>query len=389
MKEPTSPHRPPIPVTLCITELAPGGAEKNLVYLATRVDRERFVPRVVSLKSAPEANRSQLLTKLLAAGIRPEFLAAQSWWHLPRTLRRLRSYFRRTRTAVVQSFLFHANLVARVAARWASVSAVAAGIRVAEKARRWHLQLERLTSPWVDRFVCVSHAVAKFMQENAGIPPEKIVIIPNGVDLAECDQTVPVSWDTYGIPSGADVILYIGRLDIQKGVDRLFKVADEFLEPEPGIDPHLIILGNGPLREDLEAISRNLSAASRIHFLGWHPEPLSFLRSASLLVLPSRWEGMPNVVLEAMGCGKAVVATRVEGIDELLGEEGQVQIVPQEEWESFPGRVKLLLRDKVLRSRLGAANRARTVRFFSVDRMVSAYQKLWEELLHCPGKPGP
>jgi glycosyltransferase involved in cell wall biosynthesis len=377
--------RHPIPLVLCITELRPGGAEKNLVYLATRVDRAKFIPHVVSIKPAPDVHRARLLTKLLAAGIQPEFLAAHSWWHLARTLKRLTHFFRQTQTAIVQSFLFHANFLARIAARLAGVRAVAAGIRVAEKSKQWHLRLEGLTSGWVDRFVCVSRAVAQYIQEKAGIPPHKIVVIPNGIDIAECDQTTPVLWEIYGIPSGADVILYIGRLDAQKGIDRLLEVAPEFLEPGPELDPHLVILGDGPLRAQVEANVRNLSRSNRIHFLGWHPEPLSFLRSASLLVLPSRWEGMPNVILEAMGCGKPVVATQVEGVQELLGEESELQIVPQEQWAGFAARVKLLLGEKALRLKLGTTNRARAARLFSVERMVDAYQNLWEDLIHSRG----
>lgn len=371
----------PIRVSLCITELEPGGAEKNLVELATRADRRRFSIDVVSLKPAPPPDRSKLLTRLVAAGICPVFLGAKGPLTGLLALTRLRRIFVHTKPLIVQSFLFHANLLSRIAARLSGVPAVIAGVRVAEKAKRWHLWAERLTQRWVDRYVCVSTGVAQHLVRHCRVPQQKTVVIPNGVDLRAIDEKPPVQWSQYGLPASADVILYVGRLDFQKGVDLLLKLAPQLIEAAPQTNPHVVIVGDGPDRSKVEAAVRMPDFQGRLHYLGWLTDPIPLMRAARVIVLPSRWEGMPNVILEAMACKRPVVAMNVEGVAELLGEGAELQTAPPRCESDWVARVRALLTNPNLCARLGQLNRARAEGLFNIDRMVGAYEELWERLV--------
>ncbi len=368
----------PIRVALGITDLEVGGAEQALVELVCRLDRSRFAPAVFCLGPRPSGPEGRLVERLDTSGIEAEFLGAQHPAVLPRVLTRLIRWFHSTQPQVVQTFLFHANLVGRVAARWAGVPRVVSGIRVAERAARWHLWLDRATSCWVDRYVCVSDSVAKFSVDFAGLPAEKVSVIPNGVDLERFRRVQPADLTRLGIAPERRVITFVGRLDRQKGVDWLLGVAPEFLDPLPDVD--LLLVGKGPWRQRLEQIAERQGIARRVFFAGWQSDVAAILAASQLVVLPSRWEGMPNVVLEAMASGCPVVATNVEGVRTLLGAEPE-QLVAFGDSPGLARRVVRIMSDPKLRSDLGLRNYRRAARCFSIGQTVAAYQQLWTELV--------
>ncbi len=135
------------------------------------------------------------------------------------------------------------------------------------------------------------------------------------------------------------------------------------------------------MRAWLQQEARRQTVADRIHFAGWRADVPEILAASHLLVLPSRWEGMPNVVLEAMATGLPVVATRVEGIEEVLGPTCQDQTISYGDPVSLGERLQRILGDPVLAARLGQQNQRRIREHFNINRMVHAYQHLWSELL--------
>jgi glycosyltransferase involved in cell wall biosynthesis len=364
-------------VALCITELDVGGAERCLVRLATRTDRKQFTLVVYVLAPRPVADR-ECLSALDEASVEVHCLGTRRNSQLPLAVGRLARRFRRQRPAVVQSFLFHANIVARLAARLAGVPAVASGIRVAERRSRWPLWVDRWTDRLVDRHVCVSRAVAEFAATQAGLPRSKLVVIPNGVDLGQYAALAPADLRPDGIPPGRRLVTYVGRLDPQKGVAWLVTTAESWLGQ--GSDCDLLLVGRGPQRADLEKAAAEAGIGRRVHFLGFRRDVAEILARSDLLVLPSRWEGMPNVVLEAMAAGLPVVATDVEGVAELLGPNREHQTVTYGDTASFAQKVTRLLGDRDLAKRLGQANRQRAEQHFSIDATVRAYESLWTAL---------
>ena len=173
----------PVPrrISFLITELDHGGAERALVRIVTGLDRSLWEPQVISLN-----NRGPLTEPLKAAGI-PVTAIGAGRVRSPRGLWRatigLTQCLKEQRPEVLQTFLFHANITGRLAAKRAGVPVVVSGIRVAEKRGRWRLTLDRLTDHLVSRHVCVSQSVADFSISESGLPESKVVVIPNGVDV--------------------------------------------------------------------------------------------------------------------------------------------------------------------------------------------------------------
>jgi glycosyltransferase involved in cell wall biosynthesis len=318
---------------------------------------------------------------LQSAGLEVECLGARNAADFLAVVARLAGMLRRRKTQIVQTSLFHANLVGRFAAWQAGVPHVVCGIRVAQRQSPWRLWLDRMTHRMVDRYVCVSQSVADFSVATGRLPADRLVVIPNGIDISRFTNVPPADRADLGA-AGRRLITFIGRLETQKGLPHLLTTASDWLRRLPDCD--LLIVGRGPLETTLRQQCSEAGIAQRVHFAGWRADVPAILAASSLLVLTSIWEGMPNCVLEAMASGLPVVATQVEGVRELLGAGFQEQSVPYGKWEDFSAVVVRILSDCSLAERLGRDNRRNTEQSFTIERMVEAYQELWERILAGP-----
>jgi starch synthase (maltosyl-transferring) len=364
----------PVPLALAITDLNVGGAEQMLVALATQLDRRRWRPSVICLDHA-----GPLAAALRSADVAVECLGASPRRPL-QALTRLAQSFRRQAPWLVQSFLFHANVATRLAAPLAGVPWVVGGLRVAERRKRWHRWLDRLTAHLAAGSVCVSRGVERFSREVVGLSSNRLIVIPNGVDPAPFDQAQPLPRSALGIPPGADLALSISRLDVQKGLANLLAAAEWVITRRPAW--HLVLVGDGPERPWLLAqLAARPALAERIHWLGRRDDVPTLLAAADVLVLASLWEGMPNVVLEAMAARRPVVATAVEGSEDLVVPGRTGWLVAPGDPEALGQALLEAALDPQRRDRFGAAGRARVEAEFSLERMVLAYQRLWAGLL--------
>ncbi|MBX9789940.1 MAG: glycosyltransferase [Pirellulales bacterium] len=373
----TNIHHEPQPVALCITELEPGGAERMLTELALRLDRQRFTPRVYVLASRPCGACDELVARLEAGGVPTVFLGLNHGWQLPAAIFRLAGQWRRERPTLIQSFLYHANLVARLAARMARVPLAVSGLRVAEPARRWRRWIDRATSRFVNRYVAVSQDVAEHAQREGGLPEAKLTVIPNGVELSRFVDARPIDPAALGVLPGKQFFVFIGRLEDQKRPAWLLQLLTDVFQRLP--DHDLVMIGEGAQRAALEQLAHELSIASRVHFTGRRDDIPEVLAAAAALVLPSGWEGMPNVVLEAMAAGRPIVACDASGVRELLGPSSR-QVIKSDDSRGFAERLVEIGRNHAENREIAAENRRRAANF-SLERMVAAYEQLWEETL--------
>lgn len=306
-------------VAFVITELDDGGAERALVRIATGLDRSRWLVTVFCLST-----RGPLAEPLEHAGIRVVCLdlpatesgALSKMWRAWRAVRRLTDAFAELKPDVIQTFLFHANIIGRLAANAARISTVLSGIRVAERRSRWRLTIDRATQHSVVKHVCVSEAVAKFSREQSGLDPQKLVVIPNGVDFPTFQSALPLDWSTLSLPHDADVVLSVGRLEDQKDPRSLLAAFAQIAAEFP--TTHLVFVGEGHLKDELIGQAALLKLEQRVHALGRRRDVAALLKSSRLFVLTSQWEGMPNVLLEAAAAGIPIIATNVEGVRELI-----------------------------------------------------------------------
>ncbi len=368
---------PPIRIAFCITDLDVGGAERMFVELVTRLDRLRWDPRVYCL-SGPGA----LVARLQAAEIPVICFGAKNVRHLG-VISRLAAELKSFSPALVQCFLFHANFVGRLAAWRAGVPRVVCGIRVAERRSRVPLWLDRLTQGLVDHNVCVSQAVAEFSIRLSGLKPSKISVIPNAVDFERFANAVAVDRSSLGL-SAAPLVLFVGRLDPQKAPFNLLEAFAHLLERHP--DWQLLFVGDGSLRVSMDDWGAKRGVGNRIRIVGWRPDVPELLKAADLLALPSLWEGMPNIVLEAMAAGLPVVVSRVEGTEELIrdGETGLL-VTPGSATE-LERQIESILTSPELSSRVRSAAQLAVQKLFTMDRMVSAYEQLYARLVEVDGR---
>ncbi len=369
MPSETSPTR----IAFCITDLDAGGAERALVQIVTRLDRQRWEPHVFCLDAggvlAPELRAAGIEVVCLGARRRRDVLVVRPLYRHLATLR----------PAILQTFLFHANIIGRLAGTAARVPVIVSGIRVAEQRSRVRLWLDRVTDRFVTRHVCVSYDVADFSTTRGGLPNDKIHVIPNGVDFERYANAAPTDLTQFGVPRGSRVLLFVGRLDPQKGPLQLLETAAELFVDHS--DLHLVMVGDGPLAAELRAWTVFRSLESRIHFVGRQTDVAGLMRASDVFVLPSQWEGLPNVVLEAMAAGTPVVATEVEGVSELITEGKTGAVVPRNGDFSLAQGIGRALGDQKRAREMALEAQTIVKERFTWPLVAAEYQRLYGNLL--------
>jgi glycosyltransferase involved in cell wall biosynthesis len=230
----------------------------------------------------------------------------------------------------------------------------------------WQQRCKRALSARLDAHVAVGEASARRTEEVAGLPPGSVRSIPNLVP--DLGPVRPVPHD--GVVLGA-----VGRLDPQKGFDVLL----EALVALPGV--RLVLVGEGRSRSDLQARARVLGVAGRVTFAGWSEDVRSHLAGFDVVVLPSRSEGFPLTIVEAMLAGLPVVATRVGSVAEAVRDGETGLLVGKDDPRALAAALRRLVDDRGLRHRMGACAREVAARHFTVQRMARAYEDLYAELL--------
>ena len=365
-------------IALVITELDPGGAEKCLTQLACFLaDRGHHV-KVFAIGPPPTAGQDHFLQELKAHNVSVAFGIGpgrvRSMRSFPKVVVWLRSELRQFLPEVVQSMLFHGNLLAALAADNKRVR-VFGGVRVRQP-ERWRWLLERWSSHRMLKLVCVSEDVARHCERIERIRPEKLVTIPNGIDLEAVDQIVhatPVlKWTQFGLPDDARVLLFVGRLHPQKGIEELVVRSNDLLSALP--QHHLVVIGNGPLERRLQEL-----ATARVHILGWKSNVLAWMHRAEVLVLPASYEGMPNVLLEAMAVRLPFIAFDVEGVRQLLGDSAFApnQIAAPGDFEQFISLTGQMALDPVLRTNCASSNYAQVERYFQLQNQLATYLEMY------------
>jgi glycosyltransferase involved in cell wall biosynthesis len=364
----------PVAIALVITDLDMGGAERALVSLATRINRRMWLPVVFCLDGP-----GRLVEVLRQADIRYECLGVHRRNPL-QAITRLARRLRRFRPQIIQSFMFHANLATRLAAPWAGRPWVIGGLRVAEHKKAWHLILDRLTAPLATGSVCVSQGVLRFSREVAGLNPARLTIIHNGIDPRPFDFAEPVLRASIGVPDEAHLAAWVGRLDPQKGLPELLSAAERVIAERPNW--YLALAGDGPRRGWLlRQLTEHPQLQAKVRCLGRRDDIPGLLKSADILVHTSLWEGMPNVVLEAMAARRPVIGTAVEGTEDLIVPGQTGWLVPPREPDALSHALIQAADSPEACRRYGEAGRIRVEQHFSLAMTVLAYERLWAGVL--------
>ncbi len=277
----------------------------------------------------------------------------------------------------IETFTAHANLVGLPLAWIAGVPNRIGSHR--GKIEGFPRVLERINAMVINSSIATSLvAVSDRVRSDAiseGIRPERIVKIVNGVDIFSVDSA-DISRVRFELGMSNDdiLLLSVGRLMYQKGHTILLKALPAVLAEFPKIQ--IVIAGGGPLKEELQAEADQLNISAGVKFLGMRDDVPILMSSADIFLFPSRFEGMPNSVLEAMGYGLPVIATDVQGVDELIRNGQNGIIVPVNDPRAISDAILRLLKNPEERQRLGRAAQETIKNEYTLNKMCIQYEKL-------------
>lgn len=363
-----------------IPTLDRSGAEKQMVLLAKGLPRDRFQVEVAAL------TRLGPLQRELDAAAVPVTLLGKRFKFDPLALSRLVRFLRAKRFDVVQTWIFAANTYGRVAARRAGVPVV---ITTEMAVDLWKGKVERFIdrrlARWCDRLVGNSHAVVDYYRA-LGVPEDRLTMIYSGIGAEEPPVVDPAEVRAeFGFAAEAPLVFFAGRLAEQKRIDDLLKALDLLQHVQPEL--RTLIAGAGPLRSELEETARLYCLAERVRFLGHREDVPRLMAAADIVVLPSAYEGLPNLVLEAMRFRKPVVATAAPGTTEVVVDGETGVLVPVGSPQLLARAVRDLVRDPARARRLGEAGRRRVDLDFSARAMIDQFASLYEELANRKHEP--
>lgn len=358
-------------VTLLDTLLT-GGAERMAVTIATGLDPERFESTVCVYKPSRQA---PLAAGLEAAAIpvlhlnRSHQAALWSWKPLLQLLRQ-------ERTHVLHSHKIGPNAWGTTIGRIARVPVIVAHDHAGERARMRHVVNRELIGRGADAFVTVSEAHRTSVIDVEGVQPDKVRVIRNGIERLR-----PVTTDLrrdLRIPANAPVVGSIAVLRPEKALEVLIEAAGLLAPRFPCL--RVLIAGNGTEKHSLRELVRRLRLEETVSLIGFRQDIANVLAALDVAVFSSDREGMPLAMIEAMAAGRPIVATRIEGITELVTDGEEALLVPPRHPGALAEAVTRLLEDRELRDRFGARAQERQRRELDIQTTVQAFQDLYDEL---------
>lgn len=375
-------------VLYLIGTLDVGGAERQLVELASHIDR-RFDPAVCCLFAGGPLTTvlEQAGVRVLSARIRsvrgPQRLARlNALWRLPLDAFRTWRLIRRYRPAVLHAVLFHSYVIGAFIGRLAGVPVIVAGRRSLAHFKRDRPVLRRIeavANRLTDAIVANSEAVRQDTIASEGLTADRVSVIYNGL---EPDRYVvapsPALRVALGIGDGP-VVIVVANLISYKGHPYFLRAWVRIRERFP--EAVALLCGDGPARQALEAEAAALDVAASVRFLGSRQDVPDLLAIADVLVHPSLEEGFCNALIEAMAAGRPVVATDVGGNAEAVvpGETGW--IVPARDADAMAEATIAVLVQPDRGRAMGAAGRRRAVASFDRRHMIAQYEALYDRLL--------
>jgi glycosyltransferase involved in cell wall biosynthesis len=371
-------------IAYVIGTLDPGGAEGQLVALATALDRRRFAPSVYCVSGS-----GALAEPLAAAGVPVHSfgLRGLSVWRHPlvigRRLGELVGALRRGRPDLVHGFLFHGYVLGALAGRLAGAAAVVASRRSLGNFKRGkpHYRVaERLANRLTDLVIANSEAVRGDTLRREALAPDGVIVIHNGLEPGRFDRPPDEGLRRrLGADEAPLVVGVVANFIPYKGHRFFLDAWAEVVARVPGAVA--LLVGDGAGRPEVETRARTLGLGRSLRFLGSRLDVPDILSIVDMLVHPSLEEGFCNAILEAMAAGKPVVATAVGGNPEAVVDGETGLLVPPADGPALAGAIGWLLDRPDQAAAFGRAARRRVAERFELSCMVRHYQTVYDRLL--------
>jgi len=356
----------------------PGGMELGVLKLVNGLDPRRVQSALCSTRPGAE------LAPLLAPHV-PLFELRRRDGNDPRLVWEMYRLFCRERPHVVHTHAWGTLLEGLIAARLARVPVVVHGEHGTLQLRRRQRLFQKYAWSRVDRLLSVSTRLAERMAHEVEFPPDRIQTIHNGVELSRFQGRITrdAARQELALPTDKPIVGAVGRLVPVK--DHACLVEAVALLGREGLQPMLVIAGDGPLRGATEERASALGIEHQVRLLGHRNDIERVLAALDVFVLPSRSEGLNNTILEAMAAGLPVLATRVGGADEMVVDGATGLLVEAGAPEKLATALRRLLSDPAMAATMGRAGRARAEMDFDLARTVLKYERLYTDLARASG----
>ncbi|MFA5349139.1 MAG: glycosyltransferase [Candidatus Paceibacterota bacterium] len=366
-----------IKILYCITDLEVGGTELVLLRLLGGLNKEEFEPIVVSMKSS-----GILVEKIKKLGIKVFNLNFKGKINLIPFFKFIK-ILRKEKPLILQSFLFHADILGRIGGKICKTNIIISSIRSDNFSKIRRIIL-KTTHNMCDLVVCVSKLAGQKAIENKIIPESKIKIIPNGIDVCQFNKSDErildkIRKDINKKPKDK-IFISVGNLREAKGYKYLIEATEIIKSQYHNI--LVIILGEGSDRSMLEQEIKNRKLGNNILLIGRKMNVSDYLAIADFFVLPSLWEGMPNALLEAMAAKLICIATNVSGVVEVVkdGQNGFLTIPGDS--NNLAHKMIDVLNISEANSRVIKESAYQTIiNEFSNEKMVNEYQNTYYQLI--------
>jgi glycosyltransferase involved in cell wall biosynthesis len=371
---------------LHVVGMANAGAGEHVLSLARHCDPDRFESSVAMADSSP------MRAEFERAGVRVLPLSLDHHGGLKRNVvafRQLTRLLRRERFDLIQTHTSVAGALGRVAAKMCTrapvvhmLHAFAAHPHRSPASRGLALFVERRLDRFTDWYIAGSRAMVERGVAQRIFRANKVVLISNGIDLSRFDgggSGLPPEQKPESRPI---TIGFLGRLEKQKGVAYLIRAAA--LVREQNRNVRFLIAGDGQLRSQLERLTAELQVSDMVEFVGWQRDVPAFLERIDIMAMPSLWEAFGLSAAEAMAMRKPVIASRIEGLPEVVDHDRTGILVPPAEPEALARAIVELAGDPQRQRTLGQQGRARVEQHFTVTRMIERHEALYERLAGHP-----
>lgn len=365
-------------IAFMTTSLTRGGAETQVTRVATRLSARGWTVRVISLLP-PDAFEDELEH----ANVRVTSLDMTRGVPDPRALVKSIRLLRQWRPHVLTTYMVHANLLGRIAGWLARVPVIVSSVRNEWfGGRSWDRWLA--ATDWMaTATVTNSSLVARELERRRAVGRNRLSVIPNGIALssyARCEAHRSALRSQLRVGEADFLWLSAASLEPQKDHKNLLEAFRHVAAANPLVQ--LCIAGTGSQRQALEAHARSLRITERVRFLGLREDIPQLLSAADGLVLSSAWEGLPNIIMEALATSLPVVATRVGGVPELVrdGETG-ILTPPGDPLALARGMQQLAAMAESERRLLGEHGRAFVKQHLELEHVVDQWENLFRELL--------
>jgi glycosyltransferase involved in cell wall biosynthesis len=355
--------------------LVAGGTQRHLLEVLKFIDRRRFRPLVISAKSGGELGRAIVDqdVELIQLALGERVMSMD----FIRCVRATAAVFRARAVDVVQCFQWRPALIGMAAARLARRGRIVAGRRSAPVERGVRGVLEEMVVRLADHVIVNADALRPH-----GAAAARTHVIPSGVDTEVFHPRPEMRAELrarLGIPHAdiaGPVIGTVGRLEARKGTAVLLEAAAHAIKK--GLSElRVVVVGDGPLRDELPALAARLGISDRVHMLGDRSDVAEVVAAFDIFVLPSRTEGMSNALLEAMATGLPVVATAVGGNPEVVSAESTGVLVPPDNAIVLGDALSRLVANPDLCARLGTAARREIEERYGARTMVRRLEAVY------------